>query len=273
MPRVRWLRGCVQYQLSPKAFSELALLDEEQVLADVAQAFATWNAVDCDREPMRVEALQAPADEDHAGFDFDRLNESVISAHDRSEWQELDYDPDALAMTLLFVDPTDGEIYDADLELNAGAGKFTHCTERCDPGEVDLRNTLQHETGHYLGLGHSDVDGATMAPYTPSAATDKITLETDDERGYCALQMPAPDDQCDAPVYPSVIRTRRASAGCAVHAPDAERTPANESSGRVTGLLLALAAYGGWRAAAKRRRGATREQGRRRVQSSRIRAR
>jgi hypothetical protein len=210
-----------------------------------------------------VEGLQAPAGEDHASFDFDRLNESVISAHDRSEWQQLGYDPDALAMTLLFVDPTDGEIYDADIELNAGAGKFTHCDESCDPGKVDLRNTLQHETGHYLGLGHSGADGATMAPYTATAATDKITLETDDERGYCALQMPEPDDQCDAPVYPSVIRTRKPSAGCTVHVPDAKRTPADESSGRISGLLLASAAYGGWR----------RNRGRRRAQSSRSRSR
>jgi hypothetical protein len=216
VPRVHWLRGCVQYHISPKMFQEIPLLDEAQIRDDVANAFATWNAVDCGRKPMRIDASDEDATEESADFDFDRIDESIVSAHDSGEWRELGYDASALGLTFLFVNPKNGEIYDADIEINAEGGNVTHCGERCDSGQLDLRNTLQHETGHYVGLGHSDVDGATMAPYAPHGELDKITLELDDERGICAVETPKPNDECETPLYPKVIHRQAGRAGCAV---------------------------------------------------------
>jgi MYXO-CTERM domain-containing protein len=236
VPRVHWLRGCVQYHLSPKLFAEIPLLDEGQIRDDVASAFATWNAVDCDREPIRVEASH-DATEESAAFDFDRVDESIVSAHARDEWRELGYDASALGLTFLFVNPKDGEIYDADIEINAGDGGVTHCDQHCDSDQFDLRNTLQHETGHYLGLGHSDVDGATMAPYAPGGDVDKITLELDDERGICAVQMPKPNDECETPLYPKVIRRQARRTGCAVSSAGA----GSGGAGWTAGALVLLA--------------------------------
>lgn len=237
VPRVHWLRGCVQYRISPKMFAELPLLDEGQIRDDIADAFATWNAVDCDRKPLRVEASDEDATEDSADFDFDRIDESIVSAHGSSEWRELGYDPSALGLTFLYVNPKDGEIYDADIEINAEDGGVTHCDGHCDPGRFDLRNTLQHETGHYLGLGHSDVDGATMAPYAPNGDLEKITLEPDDERGICAVQMPKPNDECETPLYPKVIHRQVGGSGCAV----AGAGTTHERAGWTAGALALLA--------------------------------
>jgi hypothetical protein len=237
VPRVHWLRGCVQYHLSPKLFTEIPLLDEGQIRDDVADAFATWNAVDCDRKPMRIEASDEAATEDRADFAFDRIDESIVSAHGRDEWRELGYDASALGLTFLFVNPKNGEIYDADIEINAGDGGVTHCDQHCDSDQFDLRNTLQHETGHYVGLGHSDVDGATMAPYAPGGDVDKITLELDDERGFCAVETPEPSDKCETPLYPKIIHRQVGGTGCAVGSTGAGA----DGAGGIAGVLAVLA--------------------------------
>ncbi len=56
---------------------------------------------------------------------------------------------------------------------------------------IDLRNVITHEAGHFFGLGHTQNDTtATMFAVAPPGEIDKRTLSTDDIEGMCAIYPP-----------------------------------------------------------------------------------
>ena len=67
------------------------------------------------------------------------------------------YDPFALAVTSVFARKSDGEIVDADVEINAVTFKWADL-QRLPEGTAtvqDIQNTLTHEFGHLIGLDHT----------------------------------------------------------------------------------------------------------------------
>jgi hypothetical protein len=81
---------------------------------------------------------------------------------------------------------TPEEIVDADMFFDAQA-RFTSEIE--DPngngcnGEFFIEGVLQHEVGHVIGLGHSNVNGATMSAFVNQCTLSITTLATDDRNG------------------------------------------------------------------------------------------
>lgn len=81
-------------------------------------------------------------------------------------------------------------ITDADIVTNTA---FSWTSESEDPGGVGcsgefyIEGVHVHEIGHGLGLGHTDVSGATMFPSIAACDNDPATTEADDEAGLCAL--------------------------------------------------------------------------------------
>ncbi len=71
-------------------------------------------------------------------------------------------------------------IYDADVYTNTRYS-FTSSRENdgCS-GEYDIDGIMVHEVGHVIGIGHSDVAGATMYPSVSSCNINNRTLESDD---------------------------------------------------------------------------------------------
>jgi hypothetical protein len=159
--------------------------------------------------------------------------------------EEACYDPLALAVTSVFARRSDGEILDADVELN---GKYVwgDLVRHPAPGAQDLQNTLTHELGHFIGLDHTctltgerpglvddqghpvpscaraseSITETTMFAAVIQGDTDRRTLTDDDRRAVCEVYPPLD------PVLEG------AGAGCAIGG----RAPS------VAGPLLALLA-------------------------------
>ncbi|WP_437751645.1 matrixin family metalloprotease [Sorangium sp. So ce1389] len=77
----------------------------------------------------------------------------------------------------------DGVIADADMVFN----NVGFCWNDSGEGDcIDAASIATHEEGHFLGLGHTNVRGATMLGFYPGG-TSARTLEEDDVEGVCAL--------------------------------------------------------------------------------------
>ena len=75
---------------------------------------------------------------------------------------------------------TGNTIYDADVYTNT---KYKYTSSRETDGcsaEYDIDGIMVHEVGHVIGLGHSNVAGATMYPSVAAYNLNNRTLEADD---------------------------------------------------------------------------------------------
>lgn len=71
-------------------------------------------------------------------------------------------------------------IYDADVYTNT---KYKFYSSREADGcqsEFDIDGIMVHEVGHVIGIGHSNVSGATMYPSVAACNAGNRTLEVDD---------------------------------------------------------------------------------------------
>ena len=250
-------RDCMTYRFNEQFWERVPLLSEAAIRQLFNTSFQAWSSVSCSGGsgmPFQVEQYPGTTATSNAEFLYDVVNESLMAARTRSEWQsEEDHEPNALALTLLWHDKRTGEILDVDMEFNTGAGRFTDCEkQRCALNNIDLQNTVTHEAGHVLGLGHSPVPGSTMEAATASnPEITKRTLEDDDKAGYCALELPeftCDGDDCSCPDPPVVpLHSKVKTCGC-------RTVGAAEREGGLGGpIALASGAIGLWR---RRRRAA-----------------
>jgi MYXO-CTERM domain-containing protein len=62
-----------------------------------------------------------------------------------------------------------------------------------------LANIVTHEAGHFIGIGHSDVDEATMYASADRTSVGKRSLEQDDINAVCDIYPPGNlDESCNA---------------------------------------------------------------------------
>jgi hypothetical protein len=84
-------------------------------------------------------------------------------------------------------------IDDADVETRRNkadrkGGPYYDANEPCTSGaEWNMEAIMVHEVGHVLGIGHTDVGGATMYPSVSSCNTSAATIEADDAAALDAL--------------------------------------------------------------------------------------
>jgi hypothetical protein len=147
---------------------------------------------------------------DQVQYNSDRGNQHVIVFRDET-WPHNDAN-NTLGLTTVTFDPDTGEIYDADMEINATVPLSVAATP--GPQGYDLESIITHETGHFLGMAHSGDERATMFAHYTQGSTSMRVLTNDDVSGLCAIYSPggvrnvdpsatsdgsgkAPEDACD----------------------------------------------------------------------------
>jgi Matrixin len=238
-----WPSACVGYSIQQDASKRTSFAT---VQATVQQAFATWMAAECTgggSPHILIQELEPVACHEHE-YNQGAANANAIMFRDDS-WPYTGAD-NTLALTTVTYNLDNGEIYDADMELNSASIAFTTGDARV---QFDLLSVLTHETGHFLGLSHSAAQDATMFPSYRPGDTALRSLGNDDIAGICTIYPPgkAIDATCDATPrhgFSTLCKDQQSptphtpSAGCCAVAPGA--APRDGSAAGLAALAAAL---------------------------------
>jgi hypothetical protein len=196
-------------------------LTREDILIATNAAAAAWSRdrVVCTSMDLRIAAVdQASAPALLDGTSRMTFRRQTWCKEPRDD-NDPCYDPFALAVTSVFARKSDGEIVDADVELNAVNFTWSDLVRKPDPtmNLQDLQNTLTHEFGHFIGLDHTcflagtppaglvddqgrpvptcdhasdEIQATTMFAAVIPGDLERRTLSPDDIRAVCSLYPP-----------------------------------------------------------------------------------
>ena len=215
--------------------------------SSVERAFAAWTDAACDEgSPSISVVVNGPVACNASEYNADRGNANVVVFREDA-WPYVGGE-DALGLTIVRFDPMSGEIWDADIEINAVDEPLSVGAPVA--GSVDLDSLLTHEAGHLLGLGHNTLDeSATMFPGYHTGSVELRSLADDDIEGICNIYAPARkasstsceprhgfSDLCGAlQPAPTPKPSDQESSGCSLAAGSSQRSPLG------LGLFAALA--------------------------------
>ncbi len=198
-----WPVACLPYAIDERGSTSMPFEDVEEA---IDLSFKTWQDVTCGGEP--VDLIFKPRNSSTCRrTEFRNPGGNVNTIAFLDPWEDQcgnEYSPNALAVTIVIFDPSNGRILDADMLINETLGPFDRCPDsgcepgtRSNPGPVDLQSIVTHEAGHFIGIGHSDVPDATMFPTSPRTEVSKRMLSADDIDAVCTIYPPGDlDDTC-----------------------------------------------------------------------------
>jgi hypothetical protein len=231
---LRWSSSCVSFAVQQDGSPKWDI-SEERFAEEVNAAFERWLEADCgDGKTPKIEVTNiGPVECDKVEYNQRNGNANVFLFRD-DEWPYMGGE-DALGLSTIRFDPTTGNIYDVDVEVN---GTDTPISVGDEVHGADLASILTHEVGHFLGLAHSNADHATMLPGYRPGDDSLRSLETDDIDGICDALNPKRSTESNSCVprhgFSGECGGRAATKSCSVSAPGAGRE-------RGLGALAALA--------------------------------
>ncbi|MDB5217019.1 MAG: hypothetical protein JWO86_4946 [Myxococcaceae bacterium] len=177
-----WKGACIGYSVNSAASAQVPLATATTI---IDSSFTTWNQVQCGAGPVGIATSNLGTVEcSEVRYNPNGPNQNVIVFRD-TKWPYSDPN-NTLGLTTVTFNADTGEIYDADMELNA-TGKNLSTTDTVPANGFDLLSVVTHEAGHFLGLAHATDATATMfASYKPGTKTLR-TLAPDDIGGVCAI--------------------------------------------------------------------------------------
>jgi MYXO-CTERM domain-containing protein len=176
---------CLKFGVQRESAQVLGLND--QAFEDlVVQAFERWQAVDCGGGQPPSLSVQSVGAVDAAGSFTCKstleANLSVWSVPTQWNWPAT-----SVGYTLLKNTLPEGEVVDADVELNASWLLQTRPEERTET----LLTVATHEAGHVLGMAHSnDPESIMSAARERGSDLTSVPLNDDDVAAICALYPP-----------------------------------------------------------------------------------
>ena len=185
--RLYWPVACTSYNLEASATPGIGF---DAFSEAAAASFAAWTAVDCgggDRPSVQVMDL-GPIETAATCYNQKNGNSNVVFF--QSETWPYAGGKETIALTTVTFNTQTGEIYDADLEINAAVMSFSVSDTVV---ENDLQSVITHEAGHFFGLAHAGAAenmSSTMYEKYAKSSTALRTLEADDAAGMCALYPP-----------------------------------------------------------------------------------
>jgi hypothetical protein len=184
-----WRNACVGYSMHREASRKISYDDAANALST---AFTRWTGATCptdgngrSRTSIDVRDL-GPAECGVVEYKSGVANQNVIVFRDDS-WK---YGKQVLGLTTVVYNPDTGEIYNADMEINTFDMDPLAVKDPVASDAYDFASVVTHEAGHFLGIAHSDVPGATMFASYRNGQTSMRNLSPDDILGICSVYRP-----------------------------------------------------------------------------------
>lgn len=165
---VHWAEASVPFEKNSTGSSDVS------ALSAVNSAFQSWN----DASGVNYRASGRTARGSNCVYDPDPVtDEHNIVAWMESGWRE---GPSTIGITYFWSLPGDGSLVESDMLLN---GDDFQWSTSGSASRMDVESIVAHEAGHFLGMCHTSVAGATMFPTIELGSTQERSLHADDIAG------------------------------------------------------------------------------------------
>ena len=217
---VYWKSGCISYAVQRDG-SPVERISAQQVAALLDEGFGAWSDVRCPQggTPELATARQGLIECDEVEFNCmaGDQNSNLVMFRDRFDRASSSLQPGVIALTTVTANLVNGEIFDADIEINSRDEDFYIATPGASGDARNLRGVINHELGHLLGLSHSKVSGALMRALYEGTSEPS----SDDSAGLCeALDSGGSDPACSVEPLDSDAQCLGSNSNCTTIAAD-----------------------------------------------------